>query len=610
MTLSAHIDPDIIEDRIFQDSANKSLLITKYVNKFSKKDKLEKVANIHNSEEVVARFRGVANKYKIPEDGMSPKLAYEMVHDDLSLDGSIELNLASFVNVHTEPESLKLIIENLTKNLADCDEYPMLIELQQRCISIIANLWNAPTEAVDTGIQTPHKSARFSKWKNRAIGTPCTGSSEAIMLGGLAMKKNWQAKRKSKGLPYDKPNILMASCCQVALEKFARYFDVENRLIGVSDKDFLIDINKIKENLDENTIGIFVIVGSTFTGGFENVEYIAQLLDDYEKETGNFIPIHVDGASGGFIAPIIYPSLKWDFRIPRVMSISASGHKFGLVTAGLGWVIFRDETWLPKELKFQLQYLGGLEESFSLNFSRPGYQVVHQYFNLIRFGKRGYYEIFDNCLINARLLSLFLEETGYFTCISNLHLPLGVTTRNRDGNYSATLTHSMIDQHGKFNPALPVVSFQLTKEFIETYPEIPQSLISTLLRNKKWIIPNYQLPRINVPKLNENGEEIDDDDSLLNEANGENNEILRVVVKYNLTAQLLDKLMHDIVEVIEMLIKSVDLVRDNVKSLKENGEEINNELVYNMLLSISNDGDERLIRLKGKKRKHSGKIIC
>lgn len=613
MTLSTHIDPDAIEDRIFQDSASKSLLITKYFNKLTKKEKAtnEEITKDDKSqnETIVARFRGISNKFKLPEDGISAQLAYEMVHDDLTLDGSTELNLASFVNVHTDDQSLKLIMENLTKNLADCDEYPALIDLQDRCISIISNLWNAPLEACDTDVKTPNQQNTFSKWKNRAIGTPCTGSSEAIMLGGLAMKKNWQAKRKEKGLPYDKPNVLMASCCQVALEKFARYFDVENRLIGVSDKDFLIDINKIEENLDENTIGIYVIVGTTFTGGFENVERISKLLDDFEKKTGIWIPIHVDGASGGFIAPIIYPNLKWDFRIPRVMSISASGHKFGLTTAGLGWVIFREEDWLPKELRFQLQYLGGLEESFSLNFSRPGYQIVHQYFNFIRLGRKGYYEIFDNCLINARLLSLFLEETNYFTCISNLHLPNGVSTRNRP-DLSSTLSHSMIDQHEKFNPALPVVSFQLTKEFIREYPEIPQSLISTMLRNKKWIIPNYQLPRINVPKLDANGEEIDDE-SLLNEANGENNEILRVVVKFNLTAQLLDKLMHDIVETVEMLIKSVQMVRANVEALKVNEKVSNEELVYNMLLSISNEGDERLIKLKDAKKKNKNpKIVC
>lgn len=607
MTLSSQIDPDAIEDRIFQDSSLKTALISKYHQKFSKKDN-----NTEESKEVniVARFQGISNKYKLPEEITPSDIAYEMVRDDLKLDGSTTLNLASFVNVHTDDNAKKLIMENLTKNLADCDEYPMMIEMQERCISILADMWHAPLEVEDSGIETPHHGENFSKYKTRAIGTPCTGSSEAIMLGGLAMKKNWQARRRAAGKSTENPNILMASCAQVALEKFARYFDVENRLIGVSDKDFLIDINKIKENLDENTIGIYVIVGSTYTGGFEDVEKIAKLLDEYEKETGIWIPIHVDGASGGFIAPIIYPDLKWDFKIDRVMSISASGHKFGLVTAGLGWVLFRTQEWLPKELRFQLQYLGGMEESFSLNFSRSGYQVVHQYFNFLRFGRAGYYQIFDNCLFNARLLSLFLEETGYFTCISNLHLPNGMSTRKRDPSWNPEASHQMIDDHTFFNPALPVVSFQLKKEFISEYPEIPQSLVSSMLRTKKWIIPNYQLPRINVPKFNENGDEVDDDPSLLNEANGENNEILRVVVKYSLTAQLLDKLMHDISDVISILMKSVKLVRESVKTMRKDGESVDTETIYNMLLCLSNEGDERLIKLKKSGSNTKARVLC
>lgn len=609
MTLSSHVDTDALEDKIFEKSSPKHKLLQKY-NDILRRHGNDETNFEETPEAAVARFRGVANKYRIPETGMPSDLAYNIVHDEMALDGSTTLNLASFVNVHTDEETMKLITQNLTKNLADNDEYPMLIEMQERCISILANLWHAPLVTEDSGIKTPHGKEDISTFKRRAIGTPCTGSSEGVMLGGLAMKKNWQAKRKAKGLSTDKPNILMASCAQVALEKFARYFDVENRLIGVSDKDFLIDVDKIRENLDENTIGIYVIVGSTYTGGFENVEKIAEILDQYEKETGHWIPIHVDAASGGFIAPIIYPEFNWDFQIPRVMSISTSGHKFGLVTVGLGWVLFRDESWLPKSLRFELSYLGGLEESFSLNFSRPGYQIVHQYYNFLRWGKQGYYDVFDNALTNARLLSLFLEESGYFTCVSNLHLPLGMSARNRDPSWEPSQANEIIDEHDKFNPALPVVSFQLTKEFSEEYPEIPQSLISTSLRKKKWIIPNYPLPRINVPKENEDGE-VEDDESLWNEANGLNNEILRVVVKYNLTAQLLDKLMHDIIDVVEGLIKSVKLVRKNISESKTSTDKHNEELIYNMLLSISNDGDERLIKLKTDENKTSNaKVIC
>ncbi|GMG49627.1 unnamed protein product [Ambrosiozyma monospora] len=524
----------------------------------------------------------------MPLHANDPKLVYNSIHDDLTLDGSTTLNLASFVNVHVEDEAEKLIMENLTKNLADNDEYPILIDFQQRCISMLANLWHAPMKLQDTGILTPQSGETYSTIQQSALGTACTGSSEAIMLGGLAMKKNWQARRKRAGKDISSPNILMASCCQVALEKFAKYFDVEARVIPCDPSDFLIDYDKISESLDENTIGIFVIVGSTYTGGFEDVGKVSAILDEYEAKTGNWVPIHVDGASGGLIAPIIYPDLKWDFRIDRVVSINTSGHKFGLTTAGLGWVVFRSQDWLPDELKFELDYLGGVEESFNLNFSRPGFQVVHQYYNFLRLGYEGYYEIFNNCLINARVLSDFLVDTGYFKCVSNLHLPVGVTSRGKNSTACATKKPSVIpqriqfaSQHDKFNPALPVVSFQFSPEFQEKYPEIPQSLVSKLLRNKKWIIPNYHLPFTTPGK---NPEDVK-----------ANSEILRIVVKNNLTSALLDKLMHDIVDVVSVLIKSSELLKSDIGDAKLDSN-ASEKLIYNMLLSISNDGEEKLMK--------------
>jgi glutamate decarboxylase len=207
-----------------------------------------------------------------------------------------------------EPECNQLIQENLSKNLADNDEYPAMLHLHQRCVSIIGNLWGA----------------RGTGRKEQAIGTATTGSSEAIMLGGLAMKRRWVEKRQEQGKDASKPNILMGANAQVALEKFARYFDVEARIIPVSkDSKYCLDITKIREYLDENTIGIFVILGSTYTGHYEPVEKVAELLDEYEKETGLDIPIHVDGASGALFCPFTTPSVKWDFRIPRVKSINS-----------------------------------------------------------------------------------------------------------------------------------------------------------------------------------------------------------------------------------------------------------------------------------------------
>ncbi|GME87830.1 unnamed protein product [[Candida] boidinii] len=628
MTLSSHIDPDILEQKILEQL--KSSIAGSAANKFlaektkfddSKRRRLS-VSNNNSAHPLLSKLAGISikDKYKIPENTSDPKSTYTLIHDELILDGKPTLNLASFVNTFVSDESKDLILENLTKNLADNDEYPIMLELHQRCVSILANLWNAPTGEIAESAPMSHTASSVSTnsivddvpgdvtpssntftFKNHqylktAMGTATTGSSEAIMLGGLAMKKRWQAKRKALGLDYYHPNIIMASCCQVALEKFARYFDVEERVIPVSSTELLLDYSKIKENCDENTIGIFVIVGSTYTGGFENVEKVNEILDEVQEEKGFDIPIHVDGASGGFVAPFLYPDYKWDFRVPRVASINTSGHKFGLVTAGLGWIIFRDQTYLPEELKFQLQYLGGLEESYTINFSRPGFQVIHQYYNFLTLGREGYFEIFDNSLTNARVLSNFLEATGYFTCISNLHLPKGVSTRDADGSHEvisdAEKEPSSSSNHSLFNEALPVVSFQFTEEFRKKYPEIPQSIIATLLRNKGWIIPNYPLPKSNLTP-----------EQLANT----NNEILRVVVRYNLTNQLLDKLIHDIVDLIQVLIKSVDLVRDNLKKGIENSikqkttsstSDISDTTVYNMLLSIANDGNEKTINFR------------
>jgi glutamate decarboxylase len=298
-----------------------------------------------------------------------------------------------------ETHAEQLMFENISKNMSDADEYPAMMAMHARCVSIIAHLW---------GVQKGE----------RAIGSATTGSSEAIHLGGLAMKRRWQERRTAEGKDTSKPNIIMGANAQVALEKFARYFEVEARILPVSEKsNFRLDPELVKENIDENTIGVFVILGSTYTGHYEPVEEISNILDAYQEKTGIDIPIHVDAASGGFVAPFTHAkagqNLKWDFSLPRVKSINTSGHKFGLVYAGVGWIIWRDESFLPKHLVFELHYLGGTEESYTLNFSRPGAQIIAQYYNLIHLGFTGYQQIMENCMSNARLLSKSLEATGW-----------------------------------------------------------------------------------------------------------------------------------------------------------------------------------------------------
>lgn len=256
------------------------------------------------------------SKFKIPHEGAPADAVHQMLKDELDLDGRPNLNLASFVGTYMEREAEQLMIENLSKNMSDADEYPAMMQMHTRCISILAHLW---------GVQKGEK----------AVGSATTGSSEAIHLGGLAMKRRWQEKRQAEGKDTSKPNILMGANAQVALEKFARYFEVEARILPVSEKsNYRLDPELVRQNIDENTIGVFVILGSTYTGHYEPVEEISDILDEYEKKTGVDIPIHVDGASGAFIAPFTHAKVgegkRWNFELPRVKSINVSGHKFGL----------------------------------------------------------------------------------------------------------------------------------------------------------------------------------------------------------------------------------------------------------------------------------------
>ena len=414
-----------------------------------------------------------------------------------------------------ETNAEQLMFENISKNLSDADEYPAMMQMHARCVSIIAHLW---------GVQKGEK----------AIGSATTGSSEAIHLGGLAMKRRWQEKRMKEGKDTLKPNIIMGANAQVALEKFARYFEVEARILPVSEKsNYRLDPELVKQNIDENTIGIFVILGSTYTGHYEPVEEISKILDEYEAKTGVDIPIHVDAASGGFVAPFTHAKAggpKWNFELPRVKSINTSGHKFGLVYAGVGWIIWRDESELPKHLVFELHYLGGTEESYTLNFSRPGAQIIAQYYNLIHLGFTGYRQIMENCMSNARLLSKSLEATGWYTCVSDIHRQKGQHTFK--GVREAVFGKDD-ETSADYNAGLPVVAWRFSDEFKKEFPHLKQETISNLLRAKQYIIPNYPLP-----------------------PNEEKIEILRVVVRESMSFDLLDRLITDIITTTQNLIES------------------------------------------------------
>ncbi|MEC3195645.1 glutamate decarboxylase [Bacillus cereus] len=342
----------------------------------------------------------VVPRFHMSDEGMLPETAYQIVHDEIALDGNARLNLATFVSTWMEPTAEQLYAKSFDKNMIDKDEYPQTAEIEERCVRILANLWHSPSPLTTMGVST-------------------TGSSEACMLGGLALKRRWQNARKSEGKPVDRPNIVFSSAVQVVWEKFANYWEVEPRYVKVSPEHPQLNPQGVLAAVDENTIGVVPILGETYTGLYEPVAAISKALDDLQAKTGLDIPMHVDAASGGFIAPFLQPDLVWDFQLPRVKSINVSGHKYGLVYPGLGWIIWREAEDLPENLIFHVSYLGGDMPTFALNFSRPGAQVLLQYYNYLRLGKKGYYDVQKASQKVALFLSKAIQKMEPFELLSD-----------------------------------------------------------------------------------------------------------------------------------------------------------------------------------------------
>jgi glutamate decarboxylase len=310
-------------------------------------------------------------KSRLAQAPVPADVAYQLISNELLLDGSARLNLATFVTTWMEPEARQLMADCVDKNMIDKDEYPQTAELERRCVSILADLWHAPEPGDATGCST-------------------TGSSEACMLAGLALQRRWAAR---VGDRTRRPNLVMGANVQVCWEKFCRYWDVEPRIVPMSGERYHLDAEHAVAQCDEDTIGVVAILGSTFDGSYEPVAEIAHALDDLAASGGPDVPVHVDGASGAMIAPFLDEDLEWDFRLPRVASINTSGHKYGLVYPGVGWVLWRDSAALPQELIFNVNYLGGNMPTFALNFSRPGAEVVAQYYTFFRLGRDGFRDV-------------------------------------------------------------------------------------------------------------------------------------------------------------------------------------------------------------------------
>jgi len=333
-------------------------------------------------------------KFRMPEHSSLADTVYNLIHDELLLDGNSRQNLATFCTTYVSPQAQQLMQDCVDKNMIDQDEYPQTAEIEHRCVHILADLWNAP-EAAET------------------LGCSTTGSSEAAMLGGLALIRKWRKKQEAAGKSASAPNLICGPV-QICWHKFARYFDVELRELPILEGELGMTAAQLDAAVDENTIGVVPTLGVTFTGIYEPVEAISRELDRIESERGLDVPIHVDAASGGFIAPFLHKDVVWDFRLPRVKSINASGHKYGLSPLGVGWAIWREASDLPEELIFNVDYLGGQVPTFALNFSRPAGEIVAQYYQFLRLGKQGYTDVQGACAETAQYLAGELAATGHF----------------------------------------------------------------------------------------------------------------------------------------------------------------------------------------------------
>ncbi|KAL2814368.1 pyridoxal phosphate-dependent transferase [Aspergillus cavernicola] len=420
--------------------------------------------------------------YVMNQRGMPPDVAYQLISDELSLDGNPLLNMASFVTTYMDREAEALMSHAMSKNFIDFEQYPQTATMQTRCINMIAELFNAPTNM--------HSAADSAEERGEgAMGTSTVGSSEAIMLGLLAMKKIWQKKRRENGKDTSRPNIVMNSAVQVCWEKAARYFDVEEKYVYCSGDRYVIDPVQAVELVDENTIGICAILGTTYTGHYEDVKAINDLLVD----RGIDCPIHVDAASGGFVAPFICPDRVWDFRLEKVASINVSGHKYGLVYPGIGWVFWRSPEYLPKELIFNVNYLGAEQATFTLNFSKGASHIIGQYYQLIRLGRDGYRVIMLNLVEISQKLATGLTELGLII---------------------------LSDNSGNGSNGVPLVAFRLPDDESRLYDEFA---LSAVLRRRGWVVPAYTMA-----------------------PNSNNLRIMRVVVREDFTAHRCGILIEDV----------------------------------------------------------------
>ena len=423
-------------------------------------------------------------KYKLAKKSIAPQVAYRLIKDDLLDEGNARQNLATFCQTYMDDEAVKLMSETLEKNAIDKSEYPQTTDMENRCVNILADLWHAPKEL-------------------NYMGTSTVGSSEACMLGGMAMKFRWRNRAKALGMDVTskKPNLVISSGYQVCWEKFCVYWDIEMRLVPMDEQHMSINVDKVLDYVDDYTIGVVGILGITYTGKYDDIKALDKKLEEYNKTAKITVPIHIDAASGGMFAPFIEPELEWDFKLKNVVSISTSGHKYGLVYPGIGWVLWKDKEYLPQELVFEVSYLGGKMPTMAINFSRSASQILGQYYNFLRYGFEGYRQIHQRTKDVAMYLSSELEKTGLFEIYNNgENLPIVCYKLKDDVKVNWTL-YDLADRllmKGWQVPAYPLPE-DLQNVIIQRFvcrADLSRNLADLLMRDLKAAIEDLNNARI------------------------------------------------------------------------------------------------------------------
>lgn len=445
-------------------------------------------------------MHGFTGTTGIPEAGLPSKTVRSIIENNHVLDFNQKLNTSSYVNVEFEEDEEAIALMGMRVNLADQTVYPQSYKMHDTVVNMIAQLWHCPT---------PSDMDEYDVFP----GAGTVGSTEACILAGLALKfrwREWYAKKHDlteeqvRGV---RPNLVISSCYQAAWEKLFKYMDIEPKLIHPSKGTFTVEPEQVRSAIDDRTMGVVCIMGNHYGGQYDPVSDVNEVVSQVNATQGFQVGIHVDAASGGFIAPFQAELPAWDFRLSNVLSISTSGHKYGESCCGTGWVVWRDRKGLSEHVAISVTYLGGKADSYTLNFSRPASGVYVQYYKLLRYGLAGYAQCCENMMRNAK----YIREG------------LKAMTHNGQPRFI------MLDDGD--DGCLPVVTAMLNPDCGFTYDDID---LQHVLSQHHWYVSGYKMG-FNHPISEETI-------SLFHDEHADKT-MFRVVVKSNLTRDMADHLL-------------------------------------------------------------------